>query len=43
MGFVSDVKFIPKSISCSGGILGRSFGKTSGNSLTTGNDLVGGI
>ena len=42
MGFVSDSKSMPKSISRSRGILGRSLGKTSRNSFTMGTDLGGG-
>ena len=43
MGFVSINKLIQISISHSGGILGRSLGKTSRNSLTMGTDSTGGI
>ena len=42
MRFVSGSKSMPKSISHPRGIPGRSLGKTSGNSLTTGTDSVGG-
>ena len=43
MRFISCNKSIPKSISHSGGIPGISLGKTSGKSLTTGTDFMGGI
>ena len=43
MGFVSTRESIPKSISHSGVILGRLFGKTSGNSLIMGTISMGGI
>ena len=43
MGLVSNCKSIPKSISCSEVILGRSLGITSGNSLTMGTNSMGGF
>ena len=43
MGLVSNSKSIPKSISHLGGILGRSFRKTSRNFLTTGTNSMGGF
>ena len=43
MGFVSDSKSIPKSISHSGGILNKSLGKTFEKSFTTWIDSIGGM
>lgn len=43
MGFVSGIRSMPKSISRSGGTLGKSSGKTSGNSLTIRTDSKGGV
>ena len=42
MGFVSDYKYMPKSISHSGEILGKSSRRTYGKSFTTGTDSKGG-
>ena len=43
MGFVSDNKSIPKSISRSEREPRKSLGKTSGNYLTIGTDSMGGM